>query len=153
MISASGLKRSFGDRTLLAGAICLLHPGKRYRLVGADGSGKTALLGIPEGDAEPGEGLVSIPSVLVVAGKPPGRTAVGGDALEFCDSLSREARQRSQSGLEPRLPAWRLFGPQGNHRVEASRFPGRDKTGHDTYGGQEQDGSGQRQWICRSDLH
>ena len=68
MISASGLGRSFGNRTFFAGAICLLHPGKRYRLVVADGS-------------------VSIPSVLVVAGKPLGRTAVGGEALVFGDSL------------------------------------------------------------------
>ena len=61
MISVSGLGKSFGDRTLFAGATFLLHPGERYGLVGANGSGKTTLLGILAGDAESSEGSVSIP--------------------------------------------------------------------------------------------
>lgn len=43
MISARGQGRSIGERTLFAGAICLLHPGKRYRLLGANGSGRPPL--------------------------------------------------------------------------------------------------------------
>ena len=61
MISVSGLGKSFGDRTLFAGATFLLNPGERYGLVGANGSGKTTLLGILAGDGEPSEGSVSIP--------------------------------------------------------------------------------------------
>ena len=61
MISVSGLGKSFGDRTLFAGATFLLNPAERYGLVGANGSGKTTLLGILAGDAEPSEGSVSIP--------------------------------------------------------------------------------------------
>ena len=61
MISVSGLGKSFGDRTLFAGATFLLNAGERYGLVGANGSGKTTLLNILAGDAEPSEGSVSIP--------------------------------------------------------------------------------------------
>ena len=61
MISASGLGKSFGDRTLFAGVSFRLNPGERYGLVGANGSGKTTLLSILAGDARPSEGSVSIP--------------------------------------------------------------------------------------------
>ena len=61
MISVSGLGKSFGERTLFAGASFRLHPGERYGLVGANGSGKTTLLNILAGDMQPSEGAVSIP--------------------------------------------------------------------------------------------
>ncbi len=61
MISVSNLGKSFGDRTLFAGASFQLDPGQRYGLVGANGSGKTTLLGILAGDQEASEGSVSIP--------------------------------------------------------------------------------------------
>ena len=61
MISASGLGKSFGERTLFAGASFRLNPGERHGLVGANGSGKTTLLNILAGDAHPTEGSVSIP--------------------------------------------------------------------------------------------
>ena len=59
MISVSGLGKSFGERTLFAGATFHLNPGERHGLVGANGSGKTTLLNILAGDAEPSEGSVS----------------------------------------------------------------------------------------------
>ena len=59
MISISGLGKSFGERTLFAGATFHLNPGERYGLVGANGAGKTTLLNILAGDAEPSEGSVS----------------------------------------------------------------------------------------------
>ena len=61
MISVSGLGKSFGERTLFAGASFRLNPGERYGLVGANGSGKTTLLNILTGDIQPSEGSVSIP--------------------------------------------------------------------------------------------
>jgi ATPase subunit of ABC transporter with duplicated ATPase domains len=64
MISVSGLRKEYGDRTLFAGAAFQLNPGERYGLVGANGSGKTTLLGILAGSVEPSAGTVSIPREL-----------------------------------------------------------------------------------------
>ena len=61
MISVTGLAKSFGERTLFAGASFRLNPGERYGLVGANGSGKTTLLNILAGDLHASEGSVSIP--------------------------------------------------------------------------------------------
>ena len=61
MISANGLAKSFGGRTLFAGASFRMNLGERYGLVGANGSGKTTLLGILAGDVTPDTGEVSIP--------------------------------------------------------------------------------------------
>ncbi len=61
MISVTGLGKSFGERTLFAGASFRLDPGQRHGLVGANGSGKTTLLNILAGDAHPSEGSVSVP--------------------------------------------------------------------------------------------
>ena len=62
MISASGLAKGFGDRTLFRDSTFVLAPGERYGLVGANGSGKTTLLNILAGDLEPDFGVVSVPS-------------------------------------------------------------------------------------------
>jgi ATPase subunit of ABC transporter with duplicated ATPase domains len=61
VISVSNLEKSFGDRTLFAGASFQLNPGERYGLVGANGSGKTTLLNIMAGDEEASDGTVSVP--------------------------------------------------------------------------------------------
>ena len=61
MISVTGIGKSFGERTLFAGASFRLNPGERYGLVGANGSGKTTLLNILAGDVHASEGSVSIP--------------------------------------------------------------------------------------------
>ena len=61
MISISNLTKSFGDRTLFAGATFQLNVGERYGLVGANGSGKSTLLNILAGTAEPTDGSVSVP--------------------------------------------------------------------------------------------
>jgi ATPase subunit of ABC transporter with duplicated ATPase domains len=60
VISVSSLAKSFGDRTLFAGASFQLNPGERYGLVGANGSGKTTLLRILSGDLAPDNGTVSM---------------------------------------------------------------------------------------------
>ena len=61
MISAQGLAKSFGDRTLFADAAFRLVAGERYGLVGANGSGKSTLLDILAGRCEPSAGSVSTP--------------------------------------------------------------------------------------------
>jgi ATPase subunit of ABC transporter with duplicated ATPase domains len=60
VISVSNLAKSFGDRTLFAGASFQLNPGERYGLVGANGSGKSTLLRILSGDLAPDDGTVSV---------------------------------------------------------------------------------------------
>ena len=60
MISVSNLAKSFGDRTLFAGASFQLNAGERYGLVGANGSGKTTLLRILSGDLDADDGSVSM---------------------------------------------------------------------------------------------
>ena len=60
MISASNLAKSFGARTLFAGASFQLNAGERYGLVGANGSGKTTLLRILAGDLTPDDGTVAV---------------------------------------------------------------------------------------------
>ena len=60
VISVSNLAKSFGDRTLFAGASFQLNAGERYGLVGANGSGKTTLLRILSGDLAPDDGVVSV---------------------------------------------------------------------------------------------
>jgi ATPase subunit of ABC transporter with duplicated ATPase domains len=64
MISVSNLAKSFGERVLFARATFQLNAGERYGLVGANGSGKTNLLGILSGDIEASEGTVSMPRRL-----------------------------------------------------------------------------------------
>jgi len=60
MISASGLTKHFGDRTLFANASFQLNPGERYGLVGANGCGKSTLLNILSGHEEASAGSVSV---------------------------------------------------------------------------------------------
>jgi ATPase subunit of ABC transporter with duplicated ATPase domains len=60
VISVSNLAKSFGDRTLFAGASFQLNAGERYGLVGANGSGKTTLLRILSGDLDADDGSVSM---------------------------------------------------------------------------------------------
>jgi ATPase subunit of ABC transporter with duplicated ATPase domains len=64
MISVSNLGKSFGDRTLFAGASFQMDAGERYGLIGANGSGKTTLLSVIAGDQDATEGQVSIPKDL-----------------------------------------------------------------------------------------
>ena len=56
---ADKITKSFGGRTLYAGATLQLNAGERWALVGPNGSGKTTLLRILMGEEAPDEGTVS----------------------------------------------------------------------------------------------
>ncbi|MFN0067778.1 MAG: ABC-F family ATP-binding cassette domain-containing protein [Limisphaerales bacterium] len=61
MLQLSGLAKSFGGRTLFAGATLSLQPGDRAGLVGPNGAGKSTLFRLILGEEVPDEGEVVIP--------------------------------------------------------------------------------------------
>jgi ABC-2 type transport system ATP-binding protein len=60
VLSATGLGRSFGERTALAEASLELDPGELMVLIGPNGAGKTTLLEIVAGVAPLGSGRLSV---------------------------------------------------------------------------------------------
>jgi ATPase subunit of ABC transporter with duplicated ATPase domains len=61
MITITNLAKSFGAQILFEGVSLQLSEGRRYGLVGANGSGKSTFLRILAGETDPSEGAVSIP--------------------------------------------------------------------------------------------
>ena len=61
MLTASGLARSYGPRDLFADVTLQLSAGRRIALVGGNGTGKTSLIEILVGDAEPDRGSITKP--------------------------------------------------------------------------------------------
>ena len=64
MISISDLAMQYGQKTLFENATLNFDSGKRYGLIGANGTGKTTLLRILSHEEVPTEGTVSIPRNL-----------------------------------------------------------------------------------------
>jgi ATPase subunit of ABC transporter with duplicated ATPase domains len=64
MISVSNLAKSFGQQTLFERVSMQFDPGKRYGLVGANGSGKSTFLRVLIGDDSPSDGMVAVPKRL-----------------------------------------------------------------------------------------
>ena len=91
MLTASGLSRAFGPRTLFSDASLQLGPGRRVALVGGNGTGKTTLIativGLP--DADTGEVLDEIP---VPDPEVHGLTYHDGALLFCCDPSRRVCR-------------------------------------------------------------
>ena len=61
MLTASSIARSYGPRDLLADVTLQLSAGRRIALVGGNGTGKTSLIEILVGDAEPDAGSITRP--------------------------------------------------------------------------------------------
>ncbi len=66
MLTASGLGRSFGSRKLFTEVTLRLSAGRRIALVGSNGTGKTSLMEILAGRAEPDEGSITRPSTMTI---------------------------------------------------------------------------------------
>jgi ATP-binding cassette subfamily F protein uup len=58
LVVARGLRKKFGERTVLDGIDLELGPGRRIGVLGANGSGKSTLLAILSGSLEPDSGEV-----------------------------------------------------------------------------------------------
>ena len=66
MLTASGLARSYGPRDLFADVTLQLSAGRRIALVGSNGTGKTSLIEILVGDAEPDRGSITKPKDMTL---------------------------------------------------------------------------------------
>ncbi len=66
MLTASALGRAYGPRTLFANVTLQLSAGRRIALVGGNGTGKTSLIEILVGDAEPDEGSITKPKDMTL---------------------------------------------------------------------------------------
>ncbi|MDC0359659.1 ATP-binding cassette domain-containing protein, partial [Acidimicrobiales bacterium] len=66
MLTASGLGRSYGPRTLFSDVTLQLSAGRRIALVGGNGTGKTSLIEILVGDADPDEGSITKPKDMTL---------------------------------------------------------------------------------------
>jgi len=66
MLTASGLARSYGPRDLFADVTLQLSAGRRIALVGGNGTGKTSLIEILVGDAEPDRGSITKPKDMTL---------------------------------------------------------------------------------------
>ena len=66
MLTASGLSKSFGGRTLFRDVTLELRPGRRVALVGGNGNGKTTLINILLGETDPDEGAVHRPNDMQI---------------------------------------------------------------------------------------
>ncbi|MFF4411099.1 ABC transporter ATP-binding protein [Streptosporangium sp. NPDC001559] len=106
-ISASGLRVSFGDRTVLDGVDLEVPSGTVFALLGAEGSGKTTVIRILSGVTGADEGLVRI------AGEHVGRRSPLDDSLTGEDNLLTVARRRGLDHAEAARCAADLLGRLG----------------------------------------
>jgi len=101
MLTASNISRSYGPRDLFKDVTLQLSAGRRIALVGGNGTGKTSLIEILVGDAEPDAGSVTRPRDMTLGYLPQDLvdTATGsvidevlagaGDMAALADALHR----------------------------------------------------------------
>ena len=64
VISAEGIGKSFGDRTIIKDFTLRIQRGDRIGIVGANGTGKTTLIRILTGEAQPDSGSITLSPTL-----------------------------------------------------------------------------------------
>jgi ATP-binding cassette subfamily F protein uup len=64
VITAEGVSKSFGDRTLIRNFTLRIQRGDRIGIVGANGTGKTTLLKLLTGEIAPDEGSITLAKTL-----------------------------------------------------------------------------------------
>ena len=95
VIEASGIAKSFGERTILKGFSTRILRGDRVGVIGSNGAGKSTLLKLLTGDLAPDEGTVRLGTNLEIA---------------------RFDQHRAQ--LDPDRSPWEILCPAGGDRVE-----------------------------------
>jgi ABC-type sugar transport system ATPase subunit len=75
-LTALGIRKSFGRRSVLAGLDLEIAPGELVAVVGENGTGKTALLRILAGDLRPDAGKVFIRAGQATARRRPSSTTL-----------------------------------------------------------------------------
>jgi ATPase subunit of ABC transporter with duplicated ATPase domains len=118
LITIQNLEKSFGARTLFEGVSLMLTAGRRYGLVGANGSGKTTFMKILAGDEPASDGTFSMPKSARVGvlrqdrflaeDRPILELAMDGDeavreATREQERLAAEGRGEEASELEERI--------------------------------------------------
>ncbi len=81
MLSASQIRKSFGDNVILGAVSFNLNPGERAGLVGPNGCGKTTLLRILAGFDPPDSGSVQKPNSLRIGYLPQGLVLPEGETF------------------------------------------------------------------------
>ncbi|MGK0481870.1 MAG: ATP-binding cassette subfamily F protein 3, partial [Planctomycetota bacterium] len=81
MLTLSGITKSYGDRTLFAGAALQLNRGDRIGLVGPNGAGKTTLFSLILGDEPADDGRVNIERDATVGYLPQESAPVGDETV------------------------------------------------------------------------
>jgi ABC-2 type transport system ATP-binding protein len=97
LIEVAGLRKSYGDRTILDGVDLTVRPGELVALLGPNGAGKTTTVEIVEGYRTADRGSVRVLGVDPRAGGPALRARVG-------------LMLQGGAGLEPRASARDLVG-------------------------------------------
>jgi macrolide transport system ATP-binding/permease protein len=78
LIHLSGVTKTYGERTVLAGVSMSVKPGERAAIIGENGSGKSTLLRLLAGVERPDDGRITVPDDIGYLGQtlglPPGHT-------------------------------------------------------------------------------
>jgi ATP-binding cassette subfamily F protein uup len=90
LLSAAGIGKSLGGRTLFGGLDLVLTPGIKLGLLGPNGSGKSTLLRVLAGETEPDAG-----------------------AVVRADGLRAVRFEQGRAALDPNVPLRKALGPAG----------------------------------------
>ena len=94
MLTASGLSKSYGGRSLFENASLQINRGDRIGLIGANGAGKSTLFSLILKEASPDEGTVALERNISI-GFLPQESAPSGDetVLELATNISPEMEE------------------------------------------------------------
>lgn len=110
LLSAKGVSKTFGDRTLFQDLDVLLTPKQRLGLIGTNGSGKTTLLRILTGDMQADSGQVKRADGLRIVWFDQSRSQLEKD-LTLRDALCPQGDTVSYRGSDMHVSAWaKRFG-------------------------------------------
>jgi ATP-binding cassette subfamily F protein 3 len=124
LLRLENISKSFGDRVLFSGVDLTVSAGDRIGLVGANGTGKTTLLGVAAGDASQDGGRRSLARGVRVGilrqeidpSRPRSVREEAATALRHLDDLERELRE-----LENRMAQFGRDGGEIPHAL-AERY-------------------------------